>query len=162
MYRVESGLIVKDDLIHALKMTMFDSKYKFLHNTSYPHTDFSIDDHEFHSAYRCIIGHTIRGYIKLSFNIATKTANIDGFAIFGDDDSYLILNMLIDATLEVCMERDIKILTFGCNARNKALRGYKSLIKRFGGRYVGYYTNGMACVDGKISDLHMFEIQTGV
>ncbi|MDA3856231.1 MAG: GNAT family protein [Candidatus Woesearchaeota archaeon] len=95
------------------------------------------------------------------------TVNIDRNSMRGDCFAFLSITerlnpILVSDTLKLIDDLfnhyGINKIEFNCSAKNPALKGYRTFIKRYGGREIGYGREVFKLMNGQYVDEVLFEV----
>ena len=101
--------------------------------------------------------HHVIGYISYSFNEVSRSAFNFGIISF-EKCNLTFAKDLLQVISDIFFKFHLDRMEFWCIADNPAVKGYRSFIKRFGGREVGYLRRSTRLMDGKFHDTLIFEI----
>lgn len=139
--------------------SMYDMKYKYYHfgtSASIP----TIDDTNnwFHQFVSVNDKGEILGYIMYGVNYETMSVPSFGAISFIEGGSVTYAHDLLQAIDNIFMVYNFNRMEWNCCIGNPAVRGYRNLCKRFGGREVGQLHQNIKLMDGKIYDTVIFEV----
>ena len=99
------------------------------------------------------------GYITYAFS-----RDVDSCFCFGamnfekNNDRMQFALDLRQAICDIFFKYNFTRMDFSCFSNNPTLKGYRSFIKRYGGREVGTFHRSTKSLDGTIQDTIMFEV----
>lgn len=139
--------------------TMYDMKYKYYHfgtSSGIPTID---DDNRWSHQFASIDNNgEILGYIMYGVNYETMSVPSFGAISFIPGGSITYARDLLQAIDNIFMVYNFNRMEWTCCIDNPAIRGYRNLCKRFGGREVGQLHQTIKLMDGKLYDTAIFEI----
>ena len=97
------------------------------------------------------------GYITYFVNWNAMSADSFG-AISYDKGNLIFVKDLYTAICDIFEKYNMNRLSWWCYSDNPAIRGYRSFIKKHGGRECGYLRQYSRLQDGKLHDSVLFEI----
>lgn len=97
------------------------------------------------------------GYIGYSVDYVSKSAFNFGIVSF-NKPSIIFARDLVNCIKDVFVVYNFNKIEWYCYADNPAIRGYRNLINKFGGKEVGYLRQSSILMDGKYHDTVIFEI----
>lgn len=100
---------------------------------------------------------TIIGFISYEVDWEAMSADNFGFISF-DKGNVLLVSDVVTCIRDLFLKYSMNRVAWYCYADNPALEGYRKLVKRFGGKEVGYLRQVTKLLDGKLHDSVIFEI----
>ena len=100
----------------------------------------------------------ILGYICYGVNWTSVSVPSFGAISFVPGGSITYARDLLQCIDNIFMKYNFNRIEWWAAADNPAIRGYKNLCKRFGGREVGYLRQNTKLMDNKLHDSIIFEI----
>ena len=117
-------------------------------------SDNTYDNHQFVSVDK---DNKVIGYI--SYAVDWTSLNADQFgAISFDIGNVIVAKDLAQAIDDIFHKYHLNRVQWFCYADNPAIRGYRSFIKKCGGRECAHYRQVTRLLDGKLHDAVSFEI----
>lgn len=149
----------QDQLIDKFRSVWLKERYKFWTGTSYFDDWQPINstwvDHQFVS----IRNGEVIGYIGYAINRADGDIVHDLNIInFEDKPSVVFAQDLGQALMDIFEKYNFRKLNFCVIAGNPAEKAYDKMIKRYGGRVVGYRKENTRLFDGKYYDNKLYEV----
>ena len=115
------------------------------------------DNGNFHSFVSVNKDNEVIGYIQYAINWNTMSAMNLGIMSF-DIGNIEFIKDVYEAVENIFIKYHLNRLTFYSVADNPAIKGYRKLIEKYGGKECGYYRQSVRLQDGKIHDEVLFEI----
>lgn len=100
---------------------------------------------------------TIIGFISYEVDWEAMSADNFGFISF-DKGNVVLVSDVVKCIRDLFIKYNMNRVGWYCYADNPALEGYRKLVKRFGGKEVGYLRQSTKLLDGKLHDSVIFEI----
>lgn len=100
---------------------------------------------------------TIIGFISYEVDWEAMSADNFGFISF-DKGNAVLVSDAVKCIRDLFIKYNMNRVAWYCYADNPALEGYRKLVKRFGGKEVGYLRQSNKLLDGKLHDSVIFEI----
>lgn len=156
---LKSANLYKGELNSKLAETMYDMKYMYYHYVTSSNAPLIEDDNSYlHSFVSVDESGDILGYICYDVNWTLVSVLSFGAISFVPDGSITYVRDLLQCIDNIFMKYNFNRIEWWAAADNPAIRGYKNLCKRFGGREVGYLRQNTKLMDNKLHDSIIFEI----
>lgn len=115
-------------------------------NNAYQHAFVSVDNH---NEVIGIITYRVDWESRSVYGVCCESYDI-GNILFAKD--------VIQAFKDIFSKYNLNRVEWRCYEDNPAIRGYRKLLKRFGGKEVGKLRNTTLLMDGKLHNMVIFEI----
>lgn len=138
--------------------TWYNPKYMYYDGyTGSELTKFDDDNYRAHKFVSVDENNNVIGLI--TYCIDWNCSSVDRFGIICYEKcSVLFIRDVIQAIKDIFYRYNINRVEFFCYVGNPALKGYRRLVDKFGGKECGYYRKYSKLMDGKLHDAVVFEI----
>jgi len=142
--------------------TWYDMRYKFYHNHVYCNKLKLDDDNWKYNDFVSMYGDIIIGHISYSIDRTTDSVTNLGLINFRLDDkalSAIFAKDIIRIFRDIFEKFNLEKIQFrAIMGDNPSLVKYRKLVKKFGGRVVGYFREDTRLMDNKLYDTELYEI----
>lgn len=150
--------LYKEELIKKGIETWYDMNYQWYHGGG-GSREFIIPDNSYES--RCFASvdkdNNVIGYLAYSISQDSQSAYNFGAISFDRGNPTMAMDMR-QLIADIFFKYNMNRVDWCCFADNPAIKGYRSFIKRYGGRECGYFRQQNRLMDGKLHDSVCFEI----
>lgn len=147
-----------EELDRLQKGIWFDKKYMYWNNSTY-YEQMQIGENTWDSHSFASINKTgeVIGYI--SYSISRPDNVVTGLSIMNFTDDMITFGKDLRTVIDdIFVKFNFDKIDFTVVRGNPIEKSYDMLIKRYGGRIVGYREKEVRLIDGKMYDLKMYEI----
>lgn len=138
--------------------TWYDMNYQWYHGGG-GSREFIIPDNSYEN--RCFAAvdkdDNVIGYLAYSISQDSQSAYNFGAISFDRGNPIMAIDMR-QLIADIFFKYNMNRVDWCCFADNPAIKGYRSFIKRYGGRECGYFRQQCRLLDGKLHDSVCFEI----
>lgn len=150
--------LYKEELTKKGIETWYDMNYQWYHGGG-GSREFLIPDNSYEN--RCFAAvdkdDNVIGYLAYSVSQDSQSAYNFGAISFDRGNPIMAMDMR-QLIADIFFKYNMNRVDWCCFADNPAIKGYRSFIKRYGGRECGYFRKQCRLLDGKLHDSVCFEI----
>ena len=148
----------QEELRQLFTITWYDERFMYYYDGTGRNL-YQSDDNCYYSRQFCSVDKDDRivGYIGYNYNNDNRSATNFGLCNF-EAYNQTFFNDAIIAVYELFYKFHLDRIEFCCFSENPALKGYRSFIKRYGGREAAHLHRTCRLMDGRLHDTYIFEI----
>ena len=148
----------QDELRKLFTSVWYDEKFMYFYDGTGRNL-YQSDDNCYYSRQFCSVDEddNIVGYIGYNYNNDNRSANNFGLCAFKNYNQTFFDDVIV-AIYELFYKFKLDRVEFLCFDGNPAVRGYRSFIKRYGGREVARLRRVCRLMDGELHDSFIFEV----
>lgn len=156
---LKPALLYKEELEKKFAETFYNLKYQyFYHGTANNIPEIPNSNKDFHCFASVNDKGEVLGYVSYGVDWESMCNVGFGAISFTEGGSVEYANDLRQAIDDIFCKYNFNRIEWWAYADNPAIRGYKSFIKRYGGKEAGYLRQNVKLMDGKLHDTIIFEV----